>query len=212
MKKDKKVDAYISGSESFAIPILRKIRTLMHKACPVVEETIKWSFPVFIYKGSILANMASFKSHCAFGFWLGDLIPDVKKIMNENGGVAMGQFGRIASLKDLPADKQFIKYVKEAMKLTDDGAKPTRSTRTSDNKEITVPDYFLKAIKKNKEAFKTFNLFSPGKKREYVEWITEAKTEETRNKRMNTAIEWMEEGKDRNWKYKKDSKVPKKSV
>jgi len=200
-KKDARIDLYISKSADFAKPILIHIRELVHTACPDVEETMKWSFPHFDYKGMI-CSMAAFKQHCAFGFWKAALMKDKSLVANAESESAMGHFGKITSLKDIPSDKKMIAYITEAMMLNDNGVKlPAKKKEVADNKEIKAPDYFLKAIKKNKKAFTTFENFSPSHKREYIEWIAEAKTEETRNRRLETAIEWMAEGKSRNWKY-----------
>jgi uncharacterized protein YdeI (YjbR/CyaY-like superfamily) len=201
-KKDKRIDAYIVRAQPFAWPILEHLRGLVHKACPEVEETIKWSFPHFDYKGEMMCAMASFKQHCAFGFWKASLMKDKTLVENAKGETAMGHLGKIASLKDLPSDAAMVRYIKEAMKLNDDGIKVVKKKPVT-AKELEVPDYFLKELKKNKAAQKTFETFSPSNKKEYVMWITEAKTEETRTSRMTTAIEWMAEGKPRNWKYMK---------
>lgn len=200
-KKDARIDLYISKSADFAKPILIHIKELVHTACPDVKETMKWSFPHFDYKG-MMCSMAAFKQHCAFGFWKAALMKDKSLVANAESESAMGHFGKITSLKDIPSDKKMIAYITEAMMLNDNGVKlPAKKKEVADNKEIKAPDYFLKAIKKNKKAFTTFENFSPSHKREYIEWIAEAKTEETRNRRLETAIEWMAEGKSRNWKY-----------
>ena len=144
--------------------------------------------------------MASFKEHCALGFWKGSLIIDGK----ENKSVdAMGQFGRITSLDDLPSKKTLVGYVKKARELNDSGVKKLTPTRPKEKKELVVPDYFLAAVKKNKKSLATFDTFSYSKRKEYVEWVTEAKTDETRDRRMQTTVEWLSEGKARNWKYEK---------
>jgi uncharacterized protein YdeI (YjbR/CyaY-like superfamily) len=198
--RDKRIDAYIAKSADFAQPILRHLREIVHEACPDVEETMKWSFPHFMYKG-ILCSMAAFKEHCAFGFWKGSLILDPAENKSAN---AMGQFGRITSLKELPSKSVLLGYIKKARQLHDDGIKvPKKPKPHGVKKELTVPDYFLKAIKKSKKAAATFDAFSYSHKKEYVEWVTEAKTEETRNRRLQTAVEWMEQGKARNWKYER---------
>lgn len=202
MGKDKRIDAYILKSADFAIPILNHIRELVHHVCPEVEETIKWGMPFFDYKGEGLCNMASFKQHCAFGFWKASLMKDKSLIENAKGETSMGHLGRIKSLDDLPSDKKMIAYIKEAMKLNDAGVK-VHKAKPAEKKEPEVPDYFIKALKTNKAAQKTFEVFSPSAKKEYVMWIVEAKTEETRNKRIEQALEWMAEGKPRNWKYMK---------
>lgn len=199
-KKDPRIDAYIDKSQDFAKPILKHLRELIHKGCPEVEETMKWSFPHFDYKG-VLCNMASFKSHCTFGFWKGNLINGLPDKNKNAGGAAMGQFGRITSLKDLPPDKKMLNFIQQAKKLNDDGIKNPVRSGPSEKKELKIPGYFLKALRKNKKALLTFEGFNFSNKKDYVEWITEAKTEETRNKRLSTAVEWMAEGKIRNWKY-----------
>jgi uncharacterized protein YdeI (YjbR/CyaY-like superfamily) len=191
-KKDPRVDAYIAKSADFAKPILRHLREIVHQGCPEVEETMKWSFPHFMYKG-MLCGLAAFKSHCAFGFWKGKLIvPDKPE--------AMGQFGRITSLSDLPKDSVLLGYVREAARLNETGEKVPRKPQRP-KKDLATPSDLAAALKKNVVARATFEGFSPSHKREYVEWITEAKTEETRKKRLDSAIEWMAEGKPRNWKY-----------
>ena len=198
--KDAKVDLYISKSADFAKPVLIHFRKLVHNACPEVEEKIKWSFPHFDYKG-MMCSMAAFKQHCAFGFWKASLMKDKALLANAKSESAMGHYGKITSLKDLPSDKMIIAHIKEAMMLNEKGIKLPPRKVTTEKKEIVVPVYFLKQLKKSKKAFTTFENFSLSHKREYVEWITEAKTDETKSRRMETAIEWMEEGKSRNWKY-----------
>lgn len=200
--KDPRIDLYISKSAEFAKPILMHLRELVHVACPDVEEKIKWSFASFDYKGP-MCTMAAFKYHCAFGFWKASLMKDKTLTKNAESESAMGHYGKITSLKDLPSDKKIIAHIKEAMMLNEKGVKLPTKKAAKEKKEIMVPDYFLKQLKKNKKAFTTFDAFSPSHKREYVEWITEAKTEETKNRRMETAIEWLSHGKPRNWKYMK---------
>jgi len=201
--KDKRVDLYINKSADYAKPILNHIRELVHKACPEVEETIKWGFPHFDYKGSMMCSMASFKQHCAFGFWKTSIMKDPNNIFKRDENTAMGSFGQIKNLGDLPKDKIFIEYIRQAVKLNEEGVKLPAKSNPAQQKELVVPDYFIKAMNKNKKALNTFISLSPSKKKEYVEWVTEAKTEETKNKRLETAVEWMSEGKSRNWKYEK---------
>lgn len=201
-KKDPRVDKYISQSADFAKPILNYIRATVHKACPEAEETIKWGFPHFDYKG-ILCSMAAFKQHCAFTFWKASLMNDPEKILDVNRENAMGHFGKIVSVKNLPFEKIFIKYIKEAALLNDAGIKFPQKPKLKEKKALAVPDYFKKELKKSKKAFETFNRFSYSNQKEYIEWITEAKTEETKKKRITTALEWLAEGKVRNWKYVK---------
>lgn len=197
---DRRVDEYISKSAEFAKPILIHLRQLVHKICPDVQETIKWGFPHFDYKGP-MCHMASFKKHCAFGFWKAALMKDKSLMKNAASETAMGHLGKLTSLKDLPSDKVLTANIKDAMKLNDTGAKITSVKKTSVKKEIKTPDDFLTALKKNKKAYANFEGFSPSHKREYVEWIIEAKREETRKSRIKQAIGWMAESKPRNWKY-----------
>ncbi len=201
-KKDPRIDAYINKSHDFAKPILKHLRSLVHAACPDAEETMKWSFPHFDYKGEMMCSMAAFKEHCAFGFWKAALMKDPVLTDNAKTESAMGHVGRITSLKDLPPDKKLTAYIKEAMALNDKGIKAVKQKPVA-KKELVVPAYFTNAVKKNKKAWATFEAFSYSNKKEYVEWITEAKTEETRQKRLDQAVVWMAEGKVRNWKYVK---------
>ncbi|MEO6550451.1 MAG: YdeI/OmpD-associated family protein [Ferruginibacter sp.] len=200
-KKEKQIDDYISNSADFAKPILIHLRELVHAACPAVEEKMKWSFPHFDYKGEMMCSMAAFKQHCIFGFWKAVLMKDPVLITNAKSEVSMGHLGKITTKKDLPADKIITAWIKEAMELNDLGIKLPAKPKTVEKKEIIVPDYFTKALGENKKAMQVFENYPYSHKKEYVEWITEAKTEATRNKRMATAIDWMAEGKSRNWKY-----------
>jgi len=196
------IDEYLAKEASeFARPILNHLRKLIHRACPDVEETLKWGFPHFLYKG-MLCSMASFKQHCAFGFWKTALMKDAKELMGKNE-YAMGHLGKIMSLGDLPPDKKIIAWIKEAVKLNDDEIKLPERKKNTARKEIEIPEALQKALNKNKTAATTFNGFSPSHKHEYLEWIAEAKTEATRDKRIATTIEWLTEGKLRHWKYAK---------
>lgn len=201
-KTDKRIDTYIEKAQPFAQPILKHLRELIHEGCPGVEETVKWGMPSFEYKGPFF-SMASFKQHAVFGFMKSELINDPKGYLQErkaHGGEAMGHGGRIQSLKDLPPDKVMLDFINQAKKLNDEGIKVPKKP-TAPKADLVVPEYFMAAIAKNKDALRTFEAFSTSNKREYVDWITEAKSEATREKRMETAIEWMAEGKIRNWKY-----------
>jgi uncharacterized protein YdeI (YjbR/CyaY-like superfamily) len=203
MSKDKRIDAYISRAQPFAQPILKHLRELVHKACPEVEETIKWGMPSFEYLGPYF-GIAAFKQHCVGGFWKSKLLKDPKGYLGKNknqGGEAMGNLGCITSLKDLPPDKALIDFFKQAKKLNDENIKIERKPAVK--KPLKVPKELTEAIKKNKKANETFENFSPSQKREYADWITEAKTDVTKSKRISTSIEWLEEGKPRMWKYKK---------
>ena len=199
-KRDKRVDAYIAKSAAFAHPILIHLRKLVHEGCPEVEEGIKWGFPHFDYNG-ILCSMAAFKQHCAFGFWKATLLPDRRDLLSRMGKTAMGNFGQLKSMHDLPSDKILIEYVKEAAKLNQAGIKVPGRSKSAEKKPLILPSYFKKALAKNKKASRTFDEFNYSNKKEYVEWVTEAKTEETRDKRLATSMEWMADGKIRNWKY-----------
>jgi uncharacterized protein YdeI (YjbR/CyaY-like superfamily) len=200
--KLKAIDAYIAKSADFAMPILHHIRELVHKTCPDAEEKIKWGMPFFDYKGEMLCHMAAFKQHAVMSFWKAALMKDRILIENARSETSMGHLGRLTSLKDLPADKKLVAWIKEAMVLNDKGIKLPSKAKPAEKKELIVPDYFTKAIAKNKKAKQIFDAFAYSHKKEYVQWVTEAKTEETRNKRIASAIEMMAEGKSRNWKYK----------
>jgi len=200
---DKRVDAYIAKAGEFAKPILRSLRKSIHDVCPDVCETMKWSFPHFEYHG-VLCSMAAFQRHCAFVFWKRALLPDPDKILNLSGPSAMGHLGRIEKLSDLPKSATFKKYLRVAMKLNEQGIAVPK-TRPGSKKSLSIPADFKKGLAKNPKARKTFAAFSPSNKREYVEWISEAKTSATRQKRLATSIEWLSEGKIRNWKYVRKS-------
>lgn len=197
---DPRVDVYIEKMAPFAQPILQHLRELIHRQCPDIEETMKWSFPHFDYKGRTQFSMAGFKQHCAVGFWLASVMSDPKGILQLEDKASMGSLGRIESLAGLPPDKILLQYFKESLKLTDEGVKPVKAAKKA-AAEVPVPDYFVAALKKNKKALAAFEGFAPSHRKEYLEWITEAKREETRDKRIAQAIEWLAEGRSRNWKY-----------
>ena len=195
--KDPRIDAYIAKAPAFAKPILKHLRKVVHAGCPEVEETIKWSMPHFDHKG-ILAGMAAFKQHCAFGFWKGSLVIDDGRAAEKT---AMGSFGCIKSLADLPNEKTLVGYVKKAAALNEAGIKAPGRTQPRKREPLAVPPDFTAALKKNAKARKTFDAFASSKQRDYLEWVTEAKREETRRERLATSIEWLAEGKARHWKY-----------
>ena len=197
--RDARVDAYIAKSALFAQPILLELRATVHEGCPDVEETMKWGMPFFLYKG-ILCNMSAFKAHCAFGFWKAGRVLGAAGL--EASDEAMGQFGRITSVEELPAKRVLLGYVKKVKNLRDEGIKPPTKPKPK-KEELVEPDYFLSALKKSKKAGVTYESFSPSKRREYIEWLEDAKSEATRQRRLETALEWMAEGKSRNWKYEK---------
>ena len=199
---DKRIDVFIENKADFAKPILKHLRQLVHKACPDAEETIKWGMPFFDYKGSTLCAMAAFKEHCGFTFWKAKLMKDPEGVLQVADKHTMGDIGRLTSLKDLPSDKILIAYIKEAMKLNEDNVKLPAKKKAA-VKELEMPVDFAAALKKNKQAQAVFDKFPPGKRKDYIEWITEAKTELTKLKRIETAVEWIAEGKARHWKYEK---------
>jgi len=199
-KQDRRVDAYIAKSAEFAKPILQHLRQLVQTGCPEVGETIKWRFPTFMYRG-MLCSMAAFKQHCTFGFWKYALVLDPDLAPSGEAKQAMGQLGRITSLTDLPTDEVLIEYIRVAVRLNEDGVKKPSQSRQGDRRPVAAPPDLEAALRRNKQASKTFSKFSPGHKREYVEWITEAKRAETRKRRLETAVAWLAEGKARNWKY-----------
>lgn len=196
--RDPRIDAYIEKSAPFAHPILEYLRGVVHEACPDVQETMKWSSPFFDYRGT-MCSMAAFKEHAAFGFWKGALVLDDKSGKAQE---AAGHLGRIRAISDLPPKKTLIGYIKKAMALNEQAVQPARPLKHP-KKPLKVPPYFMAALKKDKKALATFESFPPSQKRDYVEWVTEAKADETRERRLATAVEWMAEGKPRNWKYMK---------
>lgn len=200
---DKRIDSYIAKSADFAKPILTHLRQLVHKGCPNVTENVKWGMPFFEYNGSIVCNMAAFKQHCAFGFWNAPLMKDPEGILQVKDKGAMGHFDRITSVKDLPSDKIMLTYIKEAAALAEQGVKNPARAKKEPKKPLPVPAELTAALKKNKKAQAAFDAFPPSHRREYIEWIIEARTEATKEKRIATTLEWLTEGKSRNWKYQK---------
>lgn len=197
-KKDPRIDAAIRDAAPFAQPILLRLRKVVHKACPDAEETLKWGFPHFMYKGKILCAMVNFKAHCRLGFWTGARLI-------KNGGkraaTFFDQIERLEEVGDLPSDGEVAFHIREAMRLLDAGPAPRPAKATKP--PVRPPADFLRALKANKKVLLSFEGFSPSRQREYVEWIREAKTDETRKRRIDTAVEWIGEGKSRNWKYER---------
>lgn len=195
MVRDPRIDAYIERAAPFARPILVHVRELVHEACPQVEETIKWGMPTFVHAGGILCGMAAFKQHASFGFWKHALV-----VGDAQPQTGMGSYGKLASLDDLPPKKALLAHLRKAMQLNEDGVKsPAR--KAAPKPPPDTPEALAVALKANKAAKATFDAFSPSCKREYIEWIVEAKREETRAKRVAQAVEWMAGGKRRNWKH-----------
>jgi uncharacterized protein YdeI (YjbR/CyaY-like superfamily) len=195
--RDPRIDAYVSQAAPFARPILRHLRTVVHAACPGVEETMKWSMPAFMHHG-ILCMMAAFKEHATFGFWKGS------QILARDGTrvkAGMGDFGRLTTVADLPARRVLEGYVRQAMRLNEEGPKPRPKPKP--RAAVKTPADLAAALRQNAKARATWTAFSPSHRREYTEWITEAKRPETRQKRVATTVEWVGEGKARNWKYER---------
>jgi uncharacterized protein YdeI (YjbR/CyaY-like superfamily) len=196
MSTDLRIDSYIARQADFARPILEHLRSAVHAACPEAEETLKWSMPHFLYKGQMLAGMAAFKAHATFGFWR------AKEVLGETGAErdAMGQFGRLASVADLPREDVLRGLIRKAMALTDSGTRPAR-TKAAPKTELETPPGLAAALDSNPAARAAFDAFPPSGRREYAEWVADAKRVETRDKRIAQAVEWIAEGKRRNWKY-----------
>lgn len=194
---DPRIDAYIAKSAGFAQPILQHLRRLVHEACPQVEENIKWGAPSFSHAGAILCGMAAFKQHVSFGFWKHALV-----MGGEAERDGMGSFGKMATLSDVPARTAMLALIRKAARLNEEGVKASGARKNmAPRPPLEAPDDLLAALRKNRKAKATFDGFSPSARREYVEWVVEAKREETRRRRIDQAVEWMAEGKQRNWKY-----------
>jgi uncharacterized protein YdhG (YjbR/CyaY superfamily) len=201
--RDARIDAYIGRSANFARPVLSHLRELVHAVCPEVAETMKWSFPNFTYRGAILCQMAAFQRHCTFGFWNADRIPGAA----ERTGTAMGQLGRIGSTADLPPDDVLADMIRQAMRLAEAGVKPRRRARPPAAKPVEVPAELAAALREHPAARGAFAGVTPGQRRDYAEWIAEAKTDATRQRRLATALEWLAEGRTRNWRYERRGKT-----
>lgn len=197
-RRDPRIDAYIKKAAPFARPVLKRIRKAVHAGCPRVEETIKWGMPAFEYEGP-LCGMAAFKAHAALGFWKASLLRKGKAAPGLAAEKSMGQFGRIASVDDLPAERTLIALVRRAAALNEKGVKVTRVRKQK--AALPTPRDFMAALRKNGASLRAFQGMSPSHRREYVEWILEAKRDETRSRRIKTAVEWISLGRERNWKH-----------
>ena len=191
------VDAYIERAAEFAKPILRKVRAAFHKGCPELKEVFKWGVPFFEHHGA-LGMMAAFKGHVSWGLWRHKEIPDTRKIFKKEG---MGGGGKITDVGELPDQKFLVEYIQEAARLNEAG--PRKKAPSKPKPPVKVPPDFTRALKAAPKALATFQAFTPAQRRDYVNWITGAKQEETRRRRLATSIEWLEEGKRHNWKYEK---------
>ncbi|WP_428330394.1 YdeI/OmpD-associated family protein [Mucilaginibacter sp.] len=199
---DSRVDAYIEKSAEFAKPVLQYIRQVVHEASPLISETIKWGFPFFEYKGTI-CQMAAFKEHCAFGFWKASLLNDPEKVL-KIGDQTAGSFSKITRIEDLPSKNILTDFILQAIAMNSEKSvkAPVKKVKEPLEKaSLAIPDYFIDFLVDHPKAMEVFEKFSYSHKKEYVVWITEAKTDATRLKRMETAVEWMTEGKSRHWKY-----------
>ena len=200
-KKDPRVDEYIEKAQPFARPILTHIRKVVHEVCPKAEETLKWKLPTFMYEDEMLLGMGAFKEHAVLGFWKAKLILDRNGRRLEDD--AMGQFGCIKSVKDLPPKADLTRYIRKAMELNEQGIKVARAKPAEKRAPAKTPADLAAALRKSRKAATTWEGFAPGHRREYIEWITEAKQDATRARRLAQTVEWLAEGKRRNWKYEK---------
>jgi uncharacterized protein YdeI (YjbR/CyaY-like superfamily) len=200
---DPRVDAYIAKAAPFARPILEHLRAVVHGACPEAQESLKWGMPFFSYRDAPMCMMAAFRQHCGFGFWrharvFGEATPDASL---DDG---MGQFGKLATVADLPPKRELAALVRKAMALNEAGVKAARP-KAAPKPPPEVPDELAAALAQRRHAAarRTWEAFPPGAQRDYVEWLTEARTDATRQKRLATTLEWLAEGKRRHWKYEK---------
>lgn len=203
MSKPTNIDEYITNSAPFAQEIMIRIREIVKNYCPECKEEIKWSFPNFTYKGTILCSMAAFKQHCAFGFWLQSEMSDSHGIFKREKEGGMGSLGKLQKVEDLPSDDILGAYILEAKELIDSGIKLKKAPSKEEKKKLEIPEILLEALKQDKVAEEVFNNFSYSHKKEYVEWIAEAKTEATALRRVDTTLSNLHEGKSKEWKYKK---------
>jgi uncharacterized protein YdeI (YjbR/CyaY-like superfamily) len=202
-RTDARVDTYIAGAPAFAQPILERLRAAVHRACPDAEETMKWSRPHFTLDGHVFAGMSAFKAHCTFGFW--DRRNDSVETLPEPAEKAMGQFGRIESVADLPAATALRALIAQAAResrAARAAAATTPPVPRARRAPLAMPEDFAAALRAQRAAGAHFDAFAPGQQRDYIEWITEARREETRASRIAQAIEWIAEGKTRHWKYR----------
>jgi uncharacterized protein YdeI (YjbR/CyaY-like superfamily) len=193
MTVDPRVDAYIQAAPPSAQPILERLRTIARRALPEAQEDMKWGMPHFTIGGKNVAGFAAFKEHCSFVVH-GD---------NPEGG-GMGGYGKIASLAEIPPEKQIVAALHAARdRIKEHGSATTGRGAPKPKAEIAMPDDLAAALGAAPKAKAVFEALAPSHRREYLEWITSAKREETRAKRIATTIEWLTEGKKRNWKYEK---------
>lgn len=195
MSRDPRIDAYIAKAQPFARPVLEKVRERVHAALPDVEEAIKWSMPAYTVGGKIVAITAAFKAHAALNFWRGQELRGT-----DANADAMGQFGKLKSVEDLPSDGELDRLIREAAELANSAPAP-RKIKHEPKPEPAMHPEFAAALERAPKAKTTLEAFPPSARRDYLEWIAEAKQDGTRQKRIATAIEWLSEGKRRHWKY-----------
>lgn len=198
---DERISQYILKSADFAQPILNQLREIVHEFCPEVEEGMKWSMPFFMYRGKILCNMASFKGHCSFGFWLHSEMSDPHGLFKRAKDGGMGSLGKITSLADLPKADHLGTCILEAMALTEQGTIPRELNPKVKRPVAEPPSELIELLESNPKAKAAFDSFPPSHQREYINWITEAKREETKQRRLQQTIENLLEGKSKDWKY-----------
>lgn len=198
---DPGVDEYLHNAPDFAKPILEYLRETVHTVCPEAVETIKWKFPTFMYHNKILCSTVAFKKYCSMGFWLHDEMKTIRELESDAEKSNMFSVGKITTMEDLPGKIELKNMMQEAMDLTDAGF--TLRKAKPEKKEVEIPGYFREILDQNKEVAEIFRAASPSFRKEYIQWITDAKTESTRTKRMEQALIWISERKSRNWKYEK---------
>lgn len=192
--EDPRVDAYIANAADFAQPLLVQFRAAVRQACPEVVEAIKWRMPFFMHRGRMLAHMAAFKAHCAFDIHAGPASRDADK-----DGEAMGVFGRVTTRADLPSKAELVKRLKAGVAVIESGEKTARTPKALPRPPLETPPDLVAALVRNAPARKRFAAFSPSHRREYIEWLMEAKRPQTREKRLAQAIDQITEGKPRHW-------------
>jgi uncharacterized protein YdeI (YjbR/CyaY-like superfamily) len=201
VKSDPRIDAYISGCAPFARPILTHLRKLVHENCPNAQETIRWGGPFFECNGQLMCFMAGFKEHCRFGFWAREMRGVARKAGGAPENGAMRALRRITKIEDLP--RAMGSYIKQAAVFASSGKQtsPIAARTRKPKPELPLHPEFAAALKDNKKAAANLKAFPPGRRREYVEWISDAKSDETRARRISDAVKWIAHGKSRNWKY-----------
>lgn len=199
----KEVDAYLAKMADFAKPILTHLREIIHTTCPEVEESIKWGTPHYSYKGDHLCMMAGFKQHCSFSLYKAELMKDPEIQDSVKTGKKFGYMDKVKAMSELPSKKVLVAYLKEAMELNASGAKKSKPVKEKPAVDVVAPKEFLEALKRNTQANAIFESKSPSFRKNYIIWMADAKTDETRRKRVEQSLEWIAEGKDRFWQSKK---------